>query len=232
MADRVTKNQKLYNPNSLRNLPQYRNMDEEAFEEFVANREISMQPDLEFDKRIAKEIEKFSEDYDLSDMKINDQIGLRALAQAMITLNDLEHASYRMRREGINLDNIVLADKIAKQMSDLRNDIIRLQDDLKISRKARKGEKEESVQSFLEEMKVKAKEFYEERMAYVLCPECNMLLGTVWFHYPEEKNSVRFTCKRKMPDNSYCNTVVTVTSKELLESRGTNKPEVLPESML
>ena len=232
MADRVTKNQKVYNPRSLRNLPQYRDMPEEDFEEFVSSREVSMQPDLEFDKRIAKEIAKFSEDYDLSDMKINDQIGLRALAQAMITLDDLEHASYRLRREGVNLDNIVLADKLAKQMSDLRNDIIRIQDDLKISRKARKGEKEESVQSFLSDMKAKAKEFYESRMTYVFCPECNMLLGTVWFHYPDEKNTLKFTCHRKMPDNSYCGHVVTVTSKELMDSRGTNKPEILPESML
>jgi hypothetical protein len=232
MPDRITKNQKIYNPRSLRNLPQYRNMGDDEFEDFIANRDMDMAPDAEFDRRINKKIEQFSDDYDLSDMKINDQIGLRALAQAMITLDDLEHASYKLRREGLNLDNITLADKIAKQMSDLRNDIIRIQDDLKISRKARKGDKEETVQNYLKELKEKAKEFYEERMTYVFCPECDMLLGTVWFHYPEDKNTLRFTCHRKLPDGSYCNTVVTTTSKELLEKRGTNKPEILPESML
>jgi hypothetical protein len=110
-------------------------------------------------------------------------------------------------------------------MSDLRSDISHLQDDLKISRKVRKGDKEESVITYLEGLKQKAKQFYESRMFYAVCPDCNMLLASSWFLNPELDNRLILVCKR-------CDKNVLVNSKDMLAKKGSNKPEVFPESII
>lgn len=217
---------------SIRNLVQYKNLSDAEFDELMDRKEMNAEPVKIFEDRIKRKLAEFEKDYDLTDMKFNDLQSLRALAQALITLEDLEVYSYKLRMEGITLDNLTLMDKISKQLSDLRNDISKLQDDLKISRKVRKGDKEESVVLYIEKLKQKAAEFYESKMNYILCPKCNMLLGTVWTLYPEAKNKITLTCQRELDSGEKCGTIVTVTTKEMLERKNTNTPEVLPENFL
>jgi hypothetical protein len=117
-------------------------------------------------------------------------------------------------------------------MSKLRGDISDMQNDLKITRRIRKGDQEETVISELERLKQKASEFYEQRMFYVWCPKCNMLLFTGWFLYPDEKmNKLTLVCNRPLDEEgNICGHKFTVTSKELLDKRGVNKDDI-PESM-
>jgi hypothetical protein len=116
-------------------------------------------------------------------------------------------------------------------MTDLRSDISKLQDDLKITRKLRKSEKEQTVVSFIFNIQNKAQEFYEQKMSYIFCPKCNMLLGTIWTLYPdEERNKIKLVCNRKTEEGEICGTVVMVGTKELLENRSTNKKDI-PEAI-
>jgi hypothetical protein len=121
-------------------------------------------------------------------------------------------------------------EKINNMMTTLRRDISNMQNDLKITRKVRKGDKEESVINYIEDLKLKAKKFYDQKMSYVFCPKCNMLLATVWTLYPYGKNKITLTCNRKLQNGDLCNTTFTVSSKELVEKRGSNNQELLPES--
>ena len=219
------------NIESLRNLKQYSNLSDDEFYEIMALQEIDLAPVKEFEDRISKKIDEFGEDYDLTDMKFNDRETLRALAQVMINLEDMETFSYKLRASGITEETLNMYDKISRQLKDLRSDASSLQDTLKISRKVRKGDKEESVINFISDLKEKAKRFYELKSSYIFCPKCNMLLGTIWTLYPDSKNKIRLTCSRVLEDGHKCNTVVTVTTKELLDKRGSNRPEILPESM-
>lgn len=219
------------NANKLRNLYQYRNMPEDEFNDLMDKKAMDAAPVNEFERRIERFLEKFEEDYDLSEMKMNDKETLRALAQAHITLEDLEQYQYKLRKEGISLDNLTLIEKIGKQASELRSDASKMQEDLKITRKIRKGDKEESVIIFLEELKEKAKKFYESKMAYIFCPNCGMLLCTLWTQYPKENNKIRLSCGRELEDNTICQGKISITTEELLKNKQTNRQELLPESM-
>jgi len=225
---------RLSTPNKarLRNLKQYKDLSDEEFDELWAKKILDLEPVKEFEQRIERKLEEFEKDYDLSDMKFNDRETLRALAQTLITLEDYEQLSYKIRGEGNLQDNLIQLDKLNKFMSDLRSDISKMQDDLKISRKARKASGEESVISFLEELKEKSRAFLEEKMMYIFCNKCNMLLATTWFLYPDsDKNKITLVCNRRLDNDEVCGNKVTITSKELFEMNGSNKLEIMPESM-
>jgi len=218
---------------SVRNLVQYRSLTDEEFDEVWSEKMLESEPSRNFEERIVKKLEAFSEDYDISDLKINDRETLRGLIQALLALEDYEQASYKLREEGITVGNLQLMEKVNKTMSDLRSDISKLQADLNITRKVRKADKEVSVISYIDSLKVKAREFYESRMSYVFCPKCNLLLGTFWCLFPNEsKNKILLICNRDLGEGQICGERVTVTTKELIDNDGTNSKDIIPESML
>jgi hypothetical protein len=234
-VERVLKEKRLTarDPRKLRNLAQYKNMTDEQFEERMIQKEQDVEPSREFEKRIQMKLNDFAKDYDISDLKINDRETLRALIQAVISLEDYEQILFKMKMSnGVNMDSLVLFDKINKIMSDLRSDISKLQDDLKISRKIRKNDQETSVLTYLENLKLKAKRFYEQKSMQVICPECKTLVATVWTLYPEQNNKLELTCKRELGDGKTCKTKIQVSTRDMLKTRGCNVPDVLPETLL
>ena len=169
----TTKQTRVDMPNldRIRNLKQYKDMTDEEFEQHWNEKEKAENLVLgisseDFEERIQKKMDEFAEDYDLSDMKFNDKETLRGLCQSLIQLEDLEQVSYQIRNseQGISLNNLTLLDKIAQQMSRTRLDMLKMQEDLKISRKVRQSDKNLSAISELELLKEKAKTFYLQKM--------------------------------------------------------------------
>jgi hypothetical protein len=215
----------------LRNLKQYKDLSDAEFDELMDKKALDLEPLKEFEDRIERKLKQFEDDYELGDMKFNDTEQLRAMAQAMITLEDYEQMLYRLRTEQDVEKNLVTLDKLAKFISDLRSDISKLQDDLRISRKVRKGSGEESAINKLAELTEKARIFYREKMAYVFCPKCDTLLSTVWFQDFEKDAKMKFICYRRLDDGKTCGKQFTISSKELLKMKGSNKLEIMPEAM-
>lgn len=217
----------------LRNLGQYKNLTEDEFEELWLKRVTGAAPIQEFEKRIEAKINEFAQDYDLDDLKINDKAVLRLLAQTLIQVDDLELEAFRIRTDK-DIDVITKMsnlDKINNITSDLIKSISSMQADLDITRKHRKGDKELTIISELERLRSKAKEFYEAKMFYIFCDKCNMLLATCWFLWPNEKgNRIKLVCDRKLDSGETCGNTVTVSSRDLLEKRGVNIPEAVPDS--
>jgi hypothetical protein len=218
----------------MRNLYQYRNMSDEDFDQIWEKKIVGAMPSSEFESRISRKLDEFAQDYDLSEMKVNDNASLRALIQAIIALEDYEQILFRMRSSGedIGSADINIIDKISKIMSDLRGDIGRLQDDLQIKRKVRNQDKESSVINYIDSLKIKAKQFVESRSMLIVCDKCNMLLASLWCLYPEEDNKLVLHCHRKLENGEECGAKITISTKELMKTKGTNKIEVLPESLL
>lgn len=217
----------------MKNMKQYKDLSEEDFDKMFEERQYSITLSKGFEDRIQKKIADFAEDYDIDDLKINDKETLRAFVQAIIALEDYERLIFDIRTEGdISQANINVVDRISKIMSDLRKDISRFQEDLNITRKIRKSDKESSVVSYIANLKEQAKQYYESKVSYIFCPECNMLLGNLWVLYPEEDNKLTLKCNRTLDDGSKCNHKFTVTSRELMDNRGTNKPSITPESLM
>jgi hypothetical protein len=224
-------------PKSLRNLPQYKSLSDDEFLEVINARKEeydSMPLGDDFEERIKNKIEELTEDYDLSDMKSNDLLILRALAQSLISLEDFELMAYEERQD-IGNDNIMTIDKVQKIISDLRRDVSNQQTDLKISRKVRKSDDREDVIQTVTSLKDKAEQFYKQKMAYIVCPKCDMLLATIWVQYPEADNLLTFECNRRKGGREpeiLCNHKFTVDTRGLWATKEvSNKPEVLPESI-
>jgi len=219
-------------PAQIRNLAQYKQLTDEEFELMWEEKQNSITQSEEFDDRIDHKIEEFSKDYDIEDLKINDRYTLRAFVQAVIALEDYERFLYDIRSEDINQTNINVVDRVSKVISDTRKDISKFQEDLNITRKIRKSDKESSVISYIDNLKEQARQYYESKMSYIFCDKCHMLLGNVWVQYPENDNKIILKCGRTLDDGSICDGKTTVTTKELLERRGTNNEEIIPESLL
>lgn len=187
---------------------------------------------IDFEKRIDEKLAGFEADYDLSDMKFNDKETLRGLCQALIQMEDLEQVSYGIRNEasGIHLNNLTLLDKIAQQLSRTRLDMLKMQEELKISRKVRQLDKNISAIAELEMLKQKAKTFYEQKMIYIFCPKCKMLLATSWFLFNDAENVTRLECHRILDTGELCGHTFDVKSKDMYE-QGSNTPEVMPHAL-
>jgi hypothetical protein len=216
-----------------RNLSQFKDMPDEEFEEMWQGKMEKVNEKeaiATFEQRIEEKIKSFASDYDLDDLKANDLLVLRALAQAYISLEDFEIYSFSLRSGGLSDSVVFTMEKLDKIMSTLRKDISNMQNDLNMTRRVRKSDKETSVLNYLDDLKNKAKKFYKEKMQYVFCPKCKMLLGTIWTQYPEEKgNKLQLICGRHLSDGKTCGEKVQVTTLELLEKRGVNIPEEVPE---
>jgi len=231
MADETKRRLVVPNKNKMRNLVQYKNMSDEEFDSMFSQKEFGISQDKGFEDRIEKKIEEFGIDYDLDDLNSNDRLTLRALAQAYISLEDYELFEYGLKKEGISEDTIVLLDKVNKFKTDLRTSISAMSGDLQITRKVRKSNKEQSLILYLEDLKRKAKEFYESKMQLIFCPKCNTWIGSLWVLYPElPQNKVTVVCNREIEDGTKCDGKITITTKELLEMGGSSKEDI-PESI-
>lgn len=180
----------------LRNLLQYRDMTDEEFDEMWEEKlaELELSPEI-LEKRLQEKLDELAQDYDMDDMKSNDVVQLRALGLAMIQLEDLEKVAWRTRQE-TNYQSVQVLEKINRILSTLREDISKISNDLQLTRKIRKQSRETSVLDAINDLRSKARKFYKERMLYVFCPECKMLLATAWLAYADENNTLKLTCGR------------------------------------
>jgi len=205
----------------LRNLPQYRGLTVEELEE-VRTKVI----EGDTSHKVNKVLEDFEQNYDLSDMTANDMLDLRNLAQYYVYLDTLN-----TKIDAALLDDTPTdVDRLIRITEKIQGTVGNLQTSLAITRKQRKSDKEQDIVSAWEDLKIRAKKFLDDRVSYIYCPECRMLLANVWFLYPDEgRNALRLKCNRILDADSdeVCNHEFTVTSKELKEKDNRNIEGVL-----
>ncbi len=188
---------KLMDARSMKNLVQFKDMSDEEFEKYYKEYEETSGQNEDFEKQIQEKLLGFEEDYDLSDMKYNDLETLRALIQAIIFLDMFDEYSYSLLQEDrMTVNNLTLLDKLETWKNNLRKSISNLQEDLKITRKNRKNDQSQNVLEEVERIKSAANEFYERKMAYVFCENCDMKLASVWLLYTDANNTLKLHCQR------------------------------------
>ncbi len=186
----------LPNKAKIRNLKQYKDLTDDEFEEMWEEREraLSISPEV-LEKRVNEGQSDLADDYDMDDMKSNDMIQIRALVLAQIQLEDLEQTAFSLR-QNVDHQSVQILEKVNRILGGLRRDISEISNDLQLTRKIRKQSKEASVIDALNDLKSKAHKFYKQKMLYIFCQECKMLLATVWLAYPETENYLTVTCDR------------------------------------
>lgn len=223
MAEKVRKRHFTPTKKRLRNLPQYKRMSDEEFDDWfeetygAENEEVETLEDME--ELIDERFKKIDDDYDLDDLKANDLMQLRAMLLAMVQLEDLEEQSYRMRAR-IDSANVLVLEKINRMMSALRSDISMLSEDLQLTKKIRSKSKEVSVAKRWDSLTDQAYDFYKQKMLYIFCEDCRMLLSTIWLNFPDnERNIIKLNCDR-------CGTTHTITLSPLYETGNKNIQDV------
>ena len=206
----------------VKNLKQFSDLSDDEFEEHFKSigkgREIVLDVE-ELEKKVTEKLAEFEEDYDLSDMKVNDKLVLRNLILTIISLEDLEQIFAGLQTK-ISDSNILLLDRLSNVMSRLRSDISKMQNDLKLTRKIRKEGQEETFLAWLDKVKDYAEEFYEEKSLSLFCLSCRRFLASVWLLYPDGEHSIKLKC-------SNCGNYTEIESlKEIYKTHNRNLDDV------
>jgi hypothetical protein len=191
---------------SLRNLPQFRGLSDDEIRDKLQ--------DKSFSARIKERIDKLAEEYDLTDMKYHDRILLEQFMALTIRLEDEQLAEEQAKADGEIVQPSDAARK-EQQLSIMRNDLLKIQNDLGISRLKRKDTVEDSPLILFQDIRARAKRFLESRLSYVKCPECGLVLCKVNFLYPAADNKITLTCGR-------CSAKVEFNSSEVLDMERKN----------
>lgn len=220
-----------FSKRSMRNLRQFKGLSDEEFEEIYKKIISNDIIDADYENKIKEGIQKLGEDYDLDNLNANDMELLRNFVEATLQIRDLEHFAYHLRASGLDERTINLLNKVNSQINDLIQRINAIQDALAISRKTRQADEKQSLVDFIDSLKRKAKEFYEQKMYYVFCPECNTLLATAWFlDTSDERNRVVVYCNREI-DGKKCEGKVVYRPAKDNNRDMTNNPDLMPEGV-
>lgn len=188
---------------SLRNLPQYKGKTDKEILEAVGSKS--------FEERVQARLDHLAEDYDLSDMKYNDS----TLIQRWATLTErleLEEETLRLERDNLSAHDALREEQ---RLSGLQRDILSIQEALNITRAKRRDTSEDNPRLLYEDIKMRAAKFFKERLAYIKCPKCGMVLCTVNFLYPDAENVLKLEC-------GDCGERAEVTSREAVDIERNN----------
>lgn len=206
----------------LKNLKQYQDADPIQLEQVIQG--ISVDNDDE--KRVYDYIARMSEQYDVNEMNENDSAALKDLATISIRIQDLDQI---LRNKMSNRDTVDWSEVhwITDILTDLRKSRQQIEESLNITRKARQGAESASVVDAIESYKFRAKKLLQERLSYIYCPKCKLLVGNVWMLSPESGNSFTFTCPRNLGEGKTCGHRFSVTGTELMAKKNKNIEDTL-----
>jgi len=208
-------------PAQLKNLPQYRDKTDSELELIAENLYYG-----NTEARVQETLDRIVNDYDVSDLNANDEMALRNLAQAFVRLDHIERMIDQAMADGDSVE----VQRLNNIASVLRKDASQLQGDLSITRRARKGDDDSDLLSQWDSIKLRAKKHMQERLAYVYCPKCKMLLANIWCLDWKANNVLHLHCTRVVNSDSgeICDNRFKLTSKELWEGKHKNVEGVLP----
>lgn len=202
-----------FNLQSLKNLPQYRDLTDEEFDEKVKE---LLQEEAE---TLAQEyFDKFQEDYVLDDLKANDRIAVEILCYLYAQVRYNQDKIHTLQQESEYKDTRRGLSTLVSDNEKLIKSITTLENQLSISRTARMKEEGTDLVDLVTNVREKAKDYLEKKLHYIYCPKCDMLLGNVWALYRDIDDAFefRFICKREM-QQKVCNTEVIIRPGDLNE---------------
>jgi len=168
---------------------------------------------VDLETQVQEQLDSLEKDYDFSDMKYNDMVLLENMAMLMVRLNNSEPIVEERIRDGTLDAHAALKEE--QRLKTLRDGIRDIQRDLGILRVKRVEDTEDNPRLLFDEIRSRAHKFLRERLIYVKCPECSIVICTVNFLYPEQSNQITLICQKCGKSHSW-------SSKELLEIENDN----------
>jgi ribosomal protein L30E len=234
MTEEKKRRKRIPTRESLKGLTGWKDKSDEDFEESYQLAMFGALKDQLVEEKINRLRKQYEEEYDLEELLPNDRAVLATLIQSTVLLDLYQNTLFSILKnpDATSDVNITKAKSLGDVCNKLTNDISKMQGDLAITKKDRKNSKEASVINFIEDLKVKAKKFYASRMCIVICENCNTVLASVWTLYSENKAAkIHVHCSRKLDDGHVCGFDKEFTISELYANGGSNRVELLPESL-
>ena len=168
---------------------------------------------------VKKKLEILKEEYDLSDLAANDMLQLTNLAEALAS----QDVYNKLLSEELDSEeaNISRVKEIQRLITEVTKNIATISDSLKIDRKSRE-KKTESVPDYVKDLKLRAKRFLDQRLSYIYCPKCKILVATMWLSRYNQGAKFKFICQK-------CNDSFIVSDSEL-DNRKNIDSAVVPQN--
>jgi ribosomal protein L30E len=234
MTEEKKRRKRIPTRESLKGLTGWKDKSDEDFEESYQLAMFGALKDQLVEEKINRLRLQYEEEYDLSELLPNDRAVLATLIQSTVLLDLYQNTLFSILKnpDATSDVNITKAKSLGDVCNKLTNDISKMQGDLAITKKDRKNSKEASVINFIEDLKVKAKKAYLQKMCIVICENCSTVLASVWTLYSENKAAkIHVHCSRKLDDGHVCGFDKEFTISELYANGGCNRVDLLPESL-
>jgi hypothetical protein len=234
MTEEKKRRKRIPTRESLKGLTGWKDKSDEDFEESYQLAMFGALKDQLVEEKINRLRLQYEEEYDLSELLPNDRAVLATLIQSTVLLDLYQNTLFSILKnpDATSDVNITKAKSLGDVCNKLTNDISKMQSDLAITKKDRKNSKEASVINFIEDLKVKAKKAYLQRMCIIICPNCNTVLASVWTLYSENRAAkIHVHCSRKLEENKVCGFDGDFTISDLYANGGSNRVDLLPESL-
>ncbi len=173
----------------------------------MANEIVEIPEKLSFEERFRLKLAEYSKAFRIEDLNdANDRSTLEIMLRTELMIEDLQEQIRDLMGDNI-VDNASNIKKLADLLRDSTTTITNLQKTLSIDRKTRKTEETASVADYIRALKRDAKEFMDQRIVRVYCPDCKIMVGRI---YPVHDHTA-FLCSFQC---SQCNRPVRARREE------------------
>lgn len=145
-------------------------------------------------------LETYKKTYDIDDnTSPNDIANLHTIINNQLMIEKID-SSVNILLESDSIEDTVSQAVAMKKLQDARRDLIdqnmSIERLLGIDRKSRKTNTQESVAEYIQFLKTAAKEFLDQQLIVVSCPECKIMLGRLLPVHEHTEFEARFQCSQ------------------------------------
>lgn len=149
-----------------------------------------------FQEKFDDKLQEYEKVYDLGSLNdANDKANLYTILRNQIIVEQLQDAINDLVEQD-TVNNITEIKKLSDAVKDMVDRIVSLEKTLGIDRKTRRKDDETSVGDYLVHIKTAAREFMEQRIIKVYCPQCKVMVGRIAPVHDHTSYRCSFTCSQ------------------------------------
>lgn len=157
-------------------------------------KQIEMPPT--FDEKLQTKLESYAKAFRIDDLNnANDKSNLDMMLKTEIMVDDIQEKIRDLMTDDV-VDNVAAIKKLSDLLKDARDTVLAIQRTLAIDRKTRKTEETASVADYIRAIKRDSKDFMEQRIIRVYCPDCKIMVGRIFPVHEHTAFSCSFQCSQ------------------------------------
>lgn len=149
-----------------------------------------------FEDKLRIKREEYAKAFRIDDLNdANDRSNLDMMLKTEIMVDDIQEQIKSLMEEDV-VSNVAAIKKLSDLLKDARDTVLTIQRNLAIDRKTRKTEETASVADYIRTLKREAKDFMEQRIIRVYCPDCKVMVGRIFPVHDHTAFSCAFQCSQ------------------------------------